>query len=585
MAFGKLSKQIVATNEATVAGTTPLSQLNIATKNADGSTRDFTSVLLDLADKFQGMPDGVEKTALAMEIFGRSGKDLIPLLNQGREGIIELQKKADELGITLSGENVEAFRKYIEASKDLKDSQLAIKMTIGQETIPAITEMNKKLNEALLWLLKLPEPFRGAAVAAAAFGGPVLTAGSAVVAFAANVADLLPHLKSLRSFGKISLAVTLIGAEVALAIALISKEYEKLQEENKKTEQASQDSWAALDAQSKKISEMPYGEARDKLQAYNEEARRNQEEIDKQAEKYEGLHGVWQGFLDFMATIPATMMSTYTFLNDLLVGYWQGVVNWFTQGSAQVGSIMASFVSGIINWFINAYANSVAWAGNLVNGVVNWFVQLPGRVGSFVASMANQISAWFNNAYGAATGAASRIVNGVISWFATLPGRAASAVAGIGGAIAGAISSAAGAVYNAAVNVVNAAVNGLRAAAGHLPGPVRSALGFAKGGLAYLAGGGTGIFQARGSDIIPAMLTPGEFVLRTDAVDEFGLDLLTAMNEGKISREQLASGGGRGGSKVELTQIFQPKQLTPADMDMAESYGRYEIGQKLKVAA
>lgn len=58
---------------------------------------------------------------------------------------------------------------------------------------------------------------------------------------------------------------------------------------------------------------------------------------------------------------------------------------------------------------------------------------------------------------------------------------------------------------------------------------------FSRGGFVnYLAQGGSpllgGIFQPRGTDTIPAMLTPGEYVLRKRAVDSLGTDLLDNLN-------------------------------------------------------
>lgn len=61
-------------------------------------------------------------------------------------------------------------------------------------------------------------------------------------------------------------------------------------------------------------------------------------------------------------------------------------------------------------------------------------------------------------------------------------------------------------------------------------------------GIASLAfrrgGGGPGL--GAGSDTVPAMLTPGEFVVRKPAVDRFGAGLLHAINNMRISRESLA---------------------------------------------
>lgn len=58
---------------------------------------------------------------------------------------------------------------------------------------------------------------------------------------------------------------------------------------------------------------------------------------------------------------------------------------------------------------------------------------------------------------------------------------------------------------------------------------------FARGGPVYAAGG---FFAPKGSDTVPAMLTPGEFVMSRPAVQAIGLDNLRAMNKG------VSPGGG-----------------------------------------
>ena len=63
--------------------------LGVSVRDSDGNLKDSEVVLAELADEFQGMENGATKAALAMEIFGRSGAQLIPLLNAGRE---ELEK-------------------------------------------------------------------------------------------------------------------------------------------------------------------------------------------------------------------------------------------------------------------------------------------------------------------------------------------------------------------------------------------------------------------------------------------------------------------------------------------------------------
>jgi len=63
--------------------------LGISVRDSDGNLKSSEVLLGDIAERFSDMPNGATKAALAMEIFGRSGAQLIPLLNAGRE---ELEK-------------------------------------------------------------------------------------------------------------------------------------------------------------------------------------------------------------------------------------------------------------------------------------------------------------------------------------------------------------------------------------------------------------------------------------------------------------------------------------------------------------
>lgn len=184
MDLGEYSAKL---NEAS----SPLAKLGIATQEADGRTRAFDQILLDVADKFEKMPNGAEKTALAMQLFGRSGKDLIPVLNQGRDGLAEMAAQADKLGLTLTPENVARVSAYIKAQKELKDSQQALSMAVGMEAIPMWQKLTEATNSAVSSVLKLPEPLDKAAVAVLAFGGPVATAIAGIAGFGANMGQLM----------------------------------------------------------------------------------------------------------------------------------------------------------------------------------------------------------------------------------------------------------------------------------------------------------------------------------------------------------------------------------------------------------
>ncbi len=63
--------------------------LGISLKDMNGQLRPTGEIVEGVADKFSKMKDGPEKAALAVKLFGKSGNDLIPFLNQGKEALQE----------------------------------------------------------------------------------------------------------------------------------------------------------------------------------------------------------------------------------------------------------------------------------------------------------------------------------------------------------------------------------------------------------------------------------------------------------------------------------------------------------------
>ena len=63
--------------------------LGISVRNTDGTLKTNQQVLGEISDRFAQMENGATKAAIAMEIFGRSGSNLINLLNGGAASLEE----------------------------------------------------------------------------------------------------------------------------------------------------------------------------------------------------------------------------------------------------------------------------------------------------------------------------------------------------------------------------------------------------------------------------------------------------------------------------------------------------------------
>lgn len=137
-----LARNMNEANTGATAMQDAFKRVGIEYKNADGSLRDVNEVIGDLAERFKEMPDGALKTATAMELLGRSGSQLIPYFNSGREGVKGMREEANLFGVTVTralGKNVEQFNDNITrfqtiikgAAYTIMDSMVPALNTVG----------------------------------------------------------------------------------------------------------------------------------------------------------------------------------------------------------------------------------------------------------------------------------------------------------------------------------------------------------------------------------------------------------------------------------------------------------------------
>lgn len=199
--IGKLSKTMANTPDK-------LTKFGIEAKTADGKLRTMTDVLGDVADRFKKMGPGTEATAAALDLFGRSGANLLPFLLKGKDGIQELSDEAEKMGLVLSQDNVDAVKKNIVAQRELSAAVNGAKVQIGNEMLPILTKFAELMTG-------LPGPVKDAIGPIVVIGGAVLVTGGAFLLAAGQIQ------KAKTSFNNMSgAAQTGIGVLGAVAGAV-----------------------------------------------------------------------------------------------------------------------------------------------------------------------------------------------------------------------------------------------------------------------------------------------------------------------------------------------------------------------------
>lgn len=116
--------------------------LGIAVRDADGNLRGTDEVLLDFADVLAAMPDGAEKTALSITALGRSGADLIPMLNGGRDALTEMMGEADRLNLTIGTDTARSAEVFNDNITRLTGQIEGLKRQITEALAPVLAEIS-----------------------------------------------------------------------------------------------------------------------------------------------------------------------------------------------------------------------------------------------------------------------------------------------------------------------------------------------------------------------------------------------------------------------------------------------------------
>ena len=128
-------------------GADALKKLGISATDSSGKMKMQEQVMEEVVRKMQDMPEGAEKSKLAFDLFGKSGLELMPLLNSVGGSVDDLKAKAHELGIVLSDEAIDAGVNYQDAMDQLKRSLGGVATQILSSLMPTITIRAGKIGE------------------------------------------------------------------------------------------------------------------------------------------------------------------------------------------------------------------------------------------------------------------------------------------------------------------------------------------------------------------------------------------------------------------------------------------------------
>lgn len=135
-AIAKMQRQIVAAAGGSYEAAAGLARLGLTAQDLARLTPE--QQFLRIGDALSKVANPTERAALAMELFGGAGTAMLPLLENGAEGIRKLQERAAALGSQMSEQDARAAAEFNRRLIDLREVTTNLWTTIGSAVLPAL---------------------------------------------------------------------------------------------------------------------------------------------------------------------------------------------------------------------------------------------------------------------------------------------------------------------------------------------------------------------------------------------------------------------------------------------------------------
>jgi hypothetical protein len=179
--FRGMQQMMIAASQGGKKQTQLLSDLNLDFKKLSklSPEKQFET----FAEAISQIKDPAKRTVMAMDVFGKAGYELIPLLMEGRKGLAAFKDEAHKLGISMSNEDAASAAIFGDALDKLRMTFTAVYNKIGAALAPMFTRLSNIISSVTGTVARWLDTNRGIV----AIIGPIIatlgSAGAAAVGF------------------------------------------------------------------------------------------------------------------------------------------------------------------------------------------------------------------------------------------------------------------------------------------------------------------------------------------------------------------------------------------------------------------
>ena len=143
----KLEKAMISAKGGTGDAADAFHELQVGYQLGNGTLRDTEKVFYDVLEALGEIEDPTEQDRIAMELFGKSFKDLKPLVQLGKDGINKFKQEAHDMGAVLDKDALNKLGDMDDAFQRLDQSGQTLEKQLAQAVAPAVTLLAEELTK------------------------------------------------------------------------------------------------------------------------------------------------------------------------------------------------------------------------------------------------------------------------------------------------------------------------------------------------------------------------------------------------------------------------------------------------------
>ena len=198
------------------AATEAFKILGVQLRDNNGRIRATDDILGQVADGFTRVRSGIDRSRLALRIFGTNGTQFLKFLEGGRAGLQAFREEAQLLGGVIDGELIVRSNEFTTSQSKLKFAIRGVKNVIAKELLPFMTRATLR---TLAWVKVNAALIRSNIVR---FIARMAVAGRRLLRFMFRVIDAFNELpKASKLFLGVALAVGVLTAILSSPVGLM----------------------------------------------------------------------------------------------------------------------------------------------------------------------------------------------------------------------------------------------------------------------------------------------------------------------------------------------------------------------------